>query len=280
MSGYALNAAFSPDGRLLAVTGEGGRVTLWNPRTGARAGELRGLRADSQALAFSPDGSRLVAAEAYFPPPRMRAWDVGTRRLTRFASSTPASDLAFSNDGKLVAAATGEEGIEIHDADSGKLVKWVKTVPSRSVAFSPDGRLLAAGLLDGTVHLFSTDGWQPVGTPFDAHSGRVASTAFSPDGRMLATGGADGTVALWDVETGKPIGAPLMVEPDTLVFVAFSPDGAHLFAVSTGTQGVRLDASPESWKRHACLVAGRDLTAREWEDALPERSYRAVCSRD
>jgi hypothetical protein len=58
----------------------------------------------------------------------------------------------------------------------------------------------------------------------------------------------------------------------------FSPDGSHLFAVSTGGQGVRLDVSPESWKRHACLVAGRDLTAHEWEEALPGRHYQAVCS--
>jgi WD40 repeat protein len=210
----------------------------------------------------------------------MRVWDVHRRRLTRFASSTPASGLAFSRDGKLIAAATGRDGIDIHDAHSGKLVKWVNTTVSRSVAFSPDGSLLAAGLFDGTVHFFSTDGWKHVGRPFDAHSGRVTSTAFSPDGRTLATGGADGTVALWDVETGKPIGVPLMVEPDTLVFAAFSPDGSHLFAVSTGSRGIRLDASADDWKRHACLVAGRDLTAREWEDALPDRPYRPVCSGD
>jgi hypothetical protein len=38
--------------------------------------------------------------------------------------------------------------------------------------------------------------------------------------------------------------------------------------------------SVEAWKRHACVVAGRDLTAREWDDALPDRPYQAVCSDD
>jgi hypothetical protein len=70
------------------------------------------------------------------------------------------------------------------------------------------------------------------------------------------------------------------LEPETSVSAAFSPDGSHLFAVSTRGQGVRLDASPEAWKRHACLVAGRDLTRQEWEDVLPERPYQAVCSGD
>jgi hypothetical protein len=39
----------------------------------------------------------------------------------------------------------------------------------------------------------------------------------------------------------------------------------------------RLEADPESWKRHACLVPGRKLSEREWKDALPDRAYRTVC---
>jgi WD40 repeat protein len=278
MQGFAASVAFSPDGRLLAVVGKDGHITLWNARTLRSAGELRGLRADSQALAFSPDGRLLAAAEALFQPPRMRVWDVRRRALTPFRSSRPASTLAFSPDGRWIAAETGF-GAEVLDARSARLVKFVKTGgATRSVAFSPDGSLLVIGSSDGTVHFFSTDDWKGVGRPFEAHTARVTSLVFSPDGRVLATAGGDGTVALWDVRTRKPIGTPLTLEPGTFVSAAFSPDGSYLFAVSTGVQGVRLDASPEAWKQHACVVAGRDLTAREWEDLLPERPHRAVCS--
>ncbi len=38
--------------------------------------------------------------------------------------------------------------------------------------------------------------------------------------------------------------------------------------------------SPEAWKSHACLVAGRDISAGEWEQALPDRPFQAVCSGD
>jgi WD40 repeat protein/DNA-binding SARP family transcriptional activator len=277
MQGFAGNVAFSPHGRLLAVAGRNGRITLWNARTLRSAGELRGLRADSQALAFSPDGRMLAAAEALFTPPRMRVWDVRRRELTRVRIARSSAMLAFSPDGRWLVAETGF-GADVLDSRSGRLVKSVETEgASRSVAFSPDGSRLVIGSADGTIHFFSTDDWRVMGRPFEAHTARVTSLDFSPDGRVLATAGADGTVALWDVATRKPIGTPLTLEPEAYASAVFSPDGSHLFAVSTGGEGVRLDASPDAWKRHACLVAGRDLSAREWEDALPDRPYRAVC---
>ena len=79
---------------------------------------------------------------------------------------------------------------------------------------------------------------------------------------------------------GSRSGTPLTLEPETFVSADFSPDGSNLFAVSTSGEGLRLKASPESWKRHACVVAGRDLTAQEWKDVLPDRPYRTVCSSD
>jgi hypothetical protein len=63
----------------------------------------------------------------------------------------------------------------------------------------------------------------------------------------------------------------------TFVSAALSPDGTRLYAVSTGRRGIRLQTDPEAWKRHACLISGRKLTAREWKDALPDRPYRTVC---
>jgi hypothetical protein len=87
----------------------------------------------------------------------------------------------------------------------------------------------------------------------------------------------DGTVALWDVKTQNPIGPPLPIEPDTYVAADLSPDGARLFAASLSRRAIRWDIAPNAWKQRACRVAGRELTQQEWADALPGRSYRAVC---
>jgi WD40 repeat protein/DNA-binding SARP family transcriptional activator len=277
MRGFAAAVDFSPDGRLLAVAGERGRVTLWDALTLAPAGELRGLRANVQAVAFSPDGELLAAAEVDTERPRLHVWSVRRGTVT-LRSDTQATSLAFSPDGKLIAAAALDRGTEIRDARSARLVKRLPTEGlSRSVAFSRDGSLLAVGQFDGDGHLYSTESWEPVGRRLEGHTQRITFADFSPDGRTLATASADGAVALWDVESQKPVGSPLTVEPDTFASVTLSPDGSRLFAVSTRGDGIRLATAPEAWKRHACLVAGRELTESEWNDALPGRSYRAIC---
>jgi WD40 repeat protein len=285
LDGAAISIDFSPDGGLLAVTGIGGRITLWNARTLAPAGELEGVSADSPALAFSPDGRLLAAAEAdpagpLLPRP-LRVWDVRGRALTAFRGQSALGTIAFSPDGELIAAAAGRLGTEVRDVRTGRLVKRLGTEDSPySVAFSPDGELLFVGQYDGRGRLLSTETWKPVGRPLEGHTARITFSEFSRDGRTLVTAAADGTAVIWDVETQKPLGSPLQLVPSTFASAALSPDGSRLFAISTRGEGISFQLSREAWKRHACLVAGRELTAAEWEDALPARPYRAVCSDD
>jgi WD40 repeat protein len=243
------------------------------------------MRADSPALAFSPDGTLLAAAEADpagpFLPRPLRVWDVRRRTLTAFRGRSALGTVAFSSDGELIAAAAGRAGTEIRSVGAGRLVKRLVTgaVPY-AVAFSPDGELLFVGQYDGRGQLFSTETWEPVGRALEGHTGRVTSAEFSRDGRTLVTAAADGTAVLWDVETRTSLGSPLELAPSTFASAALSPDGARLFAVSTSGDGSSFELSREAWKRHACLVAGRELTAAEWEEALPAWPQQAVCSGD
>jgi len=277
--GFAAAAAFSPDGRSLAVGGEGGQVTLWDARTLVPAGELAGLSEDVQAVVFSPDGQWLAAGEVVAGESRLGVWSVPRRALITQAAISGTTSLAFSPGGHLIALSSLDGSTEIRNARSASLVERLPAEGlSRSVTFSPDGSLLAVGQFDGDGQLYSTESWAPLGRRLEAHTQRITNVEFSRDGRTLATSSADGTVLLWDVETQEPIGSPLPMEPDTFVSAALSPDGSYIFAVSTGLRGVRLATDPEVWKRHACLVAGRDLIPREWKDALPERRYRAVCA--
>ena len=78
--------------------------------------------------------------------------------------------------------------------------------PVRSVAFSPDGRTLAAGTEEGGVLLWDAVHRRRLGPPGFAHRRVVQALAFSPDGRILASGGFDGRIALWDAGSGRLLG--------------------------------------------------------------------------
>ena len=207
------------------------------------------------------------------------------RTLIDFRGRTSVALIAFSPDGELIAAAAGDRGADIRDARTGRLVKRFGDPRARGTSCARwrsrrTASLLFVGQYNGTGRLFSTETWKQVGRPLEAHTERITFPEFTPDGRTLVTAAADGTVALSDVKTQRPIGSPLELEPDTYASAALSPDGSRLYAISTETEGISFNMSPEAWKRHACLVAGRELTPAEWAQALPGRPYQRVCTGD
>src|SRR5262249_48630855 len=101
---------FSPDGKRLAASA-GDKIRLWDTRTGqeavARGGPAGGT---AQSLAFSRDGSRLAAAwsaPGKKNPHEVRVWDgtPGMEAFTVHGRCGPVAGLAFSTDGKQLAAA-------------------------------------------------------------------------------------------------------------------------------------------------------------------------------
>jgi WD40 repeat protein len=257
---------------------------LWDARTLQPAGRLAGQHTTSQALAFSPDGALLAASEvgtdngAGYTGGSVRVWDVRRRAPTAFRAAAGTGSITFSPDRRRLAMAM-DASTEVRDARTGRLVATLRTVAAhRSVAFSPDGRRIATGLFDGTVQLWSTRNWKPIGRPIEGHDdNRVLWMGFTPDGTMLATAGQDGTLELVDVARQARIGVPLSVEADSYLAATLSPDGRSLFSASAGRAALRWTIDPQAWKRHACRVAGRAFTLREWEEALPGRPYRSIC---
>jgi WD40 repeat protein len=106
-------ACFSPDGRLVAVASEFGFVGLWTTedlRPGRRfppIAKLEGFTLSPRSVAFSPDGTRLVAGGESVEA--IRIFDVDTRQevLTLTGSGQNCWDTQFSPDGNVLASNNG-----------------------------------------------------------------------------------------------------------------------------------------------------------------------------
>ncbi|NEY32581.1 WD40 repeat domain-containing protein [Streptomyces sp. PRKS01-65] len=211
------SVAFAPAGRaLLAATGEGGAVRLWD------VDDREHPRALGRPL-VSHDGENIVSA-AFAPDGRTlaTAGDDGTVRLWNLADPGRPEPLG--------------PAAKADDSDDGSV---------RAVTFAPGGATLATAGYDGTVRLwtYDGDGVAPLGEPLRAHTAAAWTLAFSPDGRTLATGGFDETVRLWDTSgpgRPEPLGEPLTAHTAPVMSVAFGPGGETL--VSAGE-----DDAPILW---------------------------------
>lgn len=179
---FNLQAAFSPDGKLLALAGQGLPVTLLKAPSGKEWLTLnQGAAQNFQmrtALTFAPDGRTLAVAmqgQQVFDPtgrmmrfgaPSVEIWEIasGGRRLSFQGHRANVNCLQFSPDGQTLASGS-------HDTT---VLLWDTTARPRSPASAPSAKELA-------------EAWS-------ALAGADAQAAFRAMGRLL--GAPAETVAL------------------------------------------------------------------------------------
>ncbi len=161
---------------------------------------------DANGVAWSPD-SRLLAI-FYDYPADVELWDVRSQTHLRTLEAPfkePKTNLTFSPDGKLLAAALWGEGLVVWNVDKG-VVEDTFVTKASMVAFLPDGQLLAEG--GRRIRLFNLSHGKPV---TDLHSFSGASElwhlTYSPDGVFLASTARDGIVRLFDAKTEQLVHA-------------------------------------------------------------------------
>jgi WD40 repeat protein len=158
-------------------------------------------------------------------------------RSMAIESDTPLA-VAFSGDGKLMAAAGLGKKITVWEAMTGRL-RFAVPSPAgavrRAIAFSPDSKFLAAGGDDRAVHLIDVATGQ-VARTFANHAGWLHTVAFSADGKQLACASNsydakkndhEGDIKLWEVKTGKEQRS-WRLTGETAWRLAFVPGGKEL----------------------------------------------------
>jgi WD40 repeat protein len=164
--------AFSPNGKMIA-SGTAPSKEILQPREGLLGVWIADFKKDSprefagrpfrsdgaiNAVAFSPDSERLAVAESNL----ISIYDPSRRILDRRLEGhkQPVTCLAFTPDGRIIAAASEDGTIRLWETVTGEQIRTFDGHQSAvtSLAFSPDGKRLASGSADGTALVWDVYG--------------------------------------------------------------------------------------------------------------------------
>ena len=169
--------------------------------------------------------------------------------------------LAFSHDGRMLAAARRDRAIDVLQVPGGKRLTRLEGNESTVISMSWNGTTLASAGQDGTVRLYAADSGEQV-AKLEVGSPQHA-VAFSPDGERMAAGGSDGVLRLWEVPAQSP-GTELGSHDDEINALSFSPDGRHIVTASgDGTVGLwdaQTRAALGKLRGHTGAVTGAAFT--------------------
>jgi WD40 repeat protein len=244
---------FSPDGRLLAAGCDDRAVRIWDVHERKLVRTYRKHQGDVFAVAFHPT-ENLVASGSHSGD-AVRLWDPKTGEdVQALPWSADVRSVAFSADGKLLAAGSYEGAVRVWDlsnTDAEPITHHLYAGPVLCVSFSHDGRV-AWCTTTGRVQIIDPRTGERL-QALRGHDGTVGCVSFSPDGRRLATAGGH-RVRVWDAVAPQEVLA-IRRDGGWNYDCAFSPDD-HYLALAGGINQSR----PSGHK----LVRLWDLEKQDW----------------
>lgn len=214
-----------------------GQVRVWDMASGDLLWQLLDdFEEEVGGVALSSDGTLVAAGTGcVFDRPGtafVKVWDVASGTLLQdIPLPSFIKDVAFSPDGTLLAATSGET-ISLWQVSTGDLFIELHESPAHmlSVAFSPDGTRLLSVSYDENAELWEAVLWDVAsGGQLYLFEEAAGSASFSTDGQLIVTGGDNHTFMFWDMATGTALGAlDAGVEGNAIFSMAFNADNTLL----------------------------------------------------
>lgn len=219
-------AALSPKGDLLVTGSEDTTAIIWSLKDGKALQTLKGSKTKINSVAFNSDGTKVVTGSS-LPIPKdpvkpkdpkgkepketkpteeimVKVWNVADgKELQSFKGpERDVSSVAFSPDGKYLAAGSWDGKVYLWDL-TGKLIKKLEAQEGvLSIDFSHNGKYIAASGWEDTTKVWDVESAKELFYR-NGHSKSVTGVLFSPDNQQLITIGVDQTVKIWEVPGGK-----------------------------------------------------------------------------
>jgi RNA polymerase sigma factor (sigma-70 family) len=227
---------FSPDGKLVAGTTDGGRlVRVYGVGSGKEVHAFTG--SGFRCVAFSPDGKALAAGDG---AGIIRLWEMpdGKALLPTEPHEGGLSHVALSPDGKTLAACTLMATVYLWDVTTGKLLRRLGDFEGgiSRVVWMPDGKRLAANSRYGSARFWDAATGREELPAYAMMTGLCPPTApplsdlaLSPDGKRLAGAYLGNIVQVWNAENGHYV-CSCRRDASNLYGVAFGRDSRTLFS--------------------------------------------------
>ena len=285
-------AAFSPDGRLVAIP-DNNTVVVRDANTGEREDRIfQGHSAAVQSVAFSADGRRIVTAS---DDRTARVWDLqtGAQIAALTEHTAPVRSAVFSPDGLRVVSTqtpqrsgnvtivTSNDSVALlWDALSGRVILRFEgdMVQLYDATFSPDGKRIVTASGDNTARIWDAATGKPIAV-LSGHSDSVLSAAFNSRGDKIVTASADETVRVWDAEAMTTI-AVLKGHSGAVWSAVFSPDGERILTASDDTTARiwRIFLTTQALVDRSKIVVPRCLTSQQRANAFLDSQSPAWCN--
>lgn len=265
---YAM--ALSPDGKWLAAGGWGaagyggknaevGDIRLFDFASGRLVTRLKGHKDVVHALAFSPNGTKLISGSS---DKTAIVWDVAARKPLHPPLRGHTAEIyavGFTQGGAQVVTGSLDHDLRLWRVSDGRKIARMQGHGDkvRSLAIAPDGTI-ASGDFSGEIRLWngSTGMFRKT---LARQASEVGSLSFSPDGKSVLSGvgttGADTNCHAYDVGSGREL-VTYRVHDNIVLGTAISPDGRwaatgggsdneiHLWDLRTGERRLGADGQP------------------------------------